>query len=179
MIECPSCGAKHRPGTLFCSECGVYLLTGGPLRTEPLPESDLPTTRADPWQSGLEPSPTDDSAAEIALAIIAPSGRQLALPTDGEAVLGRLDATRGVFPNVDLTPEGGLEGGVSRRHARIHRQRAQFFIEDLGSANGTFLNGQRLTPYLPHPVHDGDELQLGRVKVRLSLTNTNKQQVSD
>jgi len=41
MIECPSCGRQHRPGTLFCSECGVYLLTGGPLRTEPLPESGL------------------------------------------------------------------------------------------------------------------------------------------
>ena len=27
MIECPSCGHLHRPGTLFCSECGVYLLT--------------------------------------------------------------------------------------------------------------------------------------------------------
>ena len=52
MIECPSCGHQHRPGTLFCSECGVYLLTGGPLRTEPLPESDLPATRADPWESG-------------------------------------------------------------------------------------------------------------------------------
>ena len=38
MIECPSCGRKHRPGTLFCSECGMYLPTGGPLRTEPLPE---------------------------------------------------------------------------------------------------------------------------------------------
>ena len=98
-----------------------------------------------------------------------PSGRQLTLPAEGEAVIGRLDATRGVFPNIDLTPEGGLEGGVSRRHARIHRQKSQYFIEDLGSANGTFLNGQRLTPYLPHPLHDGDELQLGRVRIRVAV----------
>jgi pSer/pThr/pTyr-binding forkhead associated (FHA) protein len=175
MIECPSCGAKHRPGTLFCSECGVYLLTGGPLRTEQLPEAELPATRADPWQSGLDPTPSGDLIAELALVILAPSGRQLTLPSDGEAVLGRLDATRGVFPNIDLTPEGGLEGGVSRRHARIHKQRAQFFIEDLGSANGTFLNGQRLTPYLPHPVNDGDEVQLGRVKVQVNISKIAKQ----
>ena len=175
MIECPSCGAKHRPGTLFCSECGVYLLTGGPLRTEQLPESDLPATRADPWQSGLEPSPSGDQTADISLVIVSPSGRQLSLPADGEAVLGRLDATRGVFPNIDLTPEGGLEGGVSRRHARIHKQRAQFFIEDLGSANGTFLNGQRLTPYLPHPVNNGDEVQLGRVKLQVNISKVAKQ----
>ena len=42
MIECPSCGKKHRPGTLFCTECGVYLPTGGALRTEPLPTDELP-----------------------------------------------------------------------------------------------------------------------------------------
>jgi pSer/pThr/pTyr-binding forkhead associated (FHA) protein len=58
---------------------------------------------------------------------------------------------------------------VSRRHARIQRQRTQFFVEDLGSANGTFLNGQRLTPYLPHPLHDGDELQAGRVRMQIGI----------
>ena len=168
MIECPSCGHLHRPGTLFCSECGVYLLTGGPLRTEPLPESDLPTTRADPWESS-DKAGTSEAQRETMLIIIPPSGRQLTLPAEGEAVIGRLDATRGVFPNIDLTPEGGLEGGVSRRHARIHKQKAQYFIEDLGSANGTFLNGQRLTPYLPHPLHDNDELQLGRVRIQVSV----------
>jgi hypothetical protein len=159
MIECPSCGHQHRPGTLFCSECGVYLLTGGPLRTEPLPESDLPSSRADPWESG----------EALAAAEVQVEATIVILPAEGEAVLGRLDATRGVFPNIDLTPEGGLEGGVSRRHARIHKQKTQYFIEDLGSANGTFLNGQRLTPYLPHPLHDADELQLGRVRIRVMV----------
>jgi len=166
MIECPSCGRQHRPGTLFCSECGVYLLTGGPLRTEPLPESDLPTSRADPWASGAGAPPVEAGTSVLTVVMTA-TGRRVPLPAGGEAVLGRLDATRGVFPDVDLTPDGGLEGGVSRRHARVHQQKLQFFIEDLGSANGTFLNGQRLTPYLPHPLRDGDEVQLGRVRLRI------------
>ena len=166
MIECPSCGRQHRPGTLFCSECGVYLLTGGPLRTEPLPESELPTARADPWASGAGAAAVEAGTSALTVVMTA-TGRRVPLPAGGEAVLGRLDATRGVFPDVDLTPDGGLEGGVSRRHARVHQQKLQFFIEDLGSANGTFLNGQRLTPYLPHPLRDGDEVQLGRVRLRI------------
>ena len=167
MIECPSCGRQHRPGTLFCSECGVYLLTGGPLRTEPLPESDLPASRADPWATNA-PAAAEAAPATLVMTVVA-SGRQIPLAGGNEFVLGRLDATRGVFPDVDLTPDGGLEGGVSRRHARIQRQRTQFFIEDLGSANGTFLNGQRLTPYLPHPLHDKDELQIGRIRLQVGI----------
>jgi pSer/pThr/pTyr-binding forkhead associated (FHA) protein len=139
-----------------------------PVAHRAIAESDLPTTRADPWESG-EKAGTSEAQRETMLIIIPPSGRQLTLPAEGEAVIGRLDATRGVFPNIDLTPEGGLEGGVSRRHARIHKQKTQYFIEDLGSANGTFLNGQRLTPYLPHPLHDNDELQLGRVRIQVSV----------
>lgn len=165
MIECPSCGRQHRPGTLFCSECGVYLLTGGPLRTEPLPGADKPASRADPWATA---APTEEAQAALTI-VVETSARQIPLTGSNEYVLGRLDATRGVFPDVDLTPDGGLDGGVSRRHARIHKQRTQYFIEDLGSANGTFLNGQRLTPYLPHPLRDKDEVQLGRIKLHVQL----------
>ena len=167
MIECPSCGRQHRPGTLFCSECGVYLLTGGPLRTEPLPESDLPASRADPWAASGQ-AMAEVTPATLVMTVVA-SERKIPLTGGNEFVLGRLDATRGVFPDVDLTPDGGLEGGVSRRHARVQRQRTQFFIEDLGSANGTFLNGQRLTPYLPHPLHDKDELQIGRIRLQVGI----------
>jgi pSer/pThr/pTyr-binding forkhead associated (FHA) protein len=127
----------------------------------------LPASRADPWATST-PAAAETAAVTLTITVVA-SGRQLPLTGSNEFVLGRLDATRGVFPDVDLTPDGGLEGGVSRRHARIQRQRTQFFIEDLGSANGTFLNGQRLTPYLPHPLHDGDELQIGRIRLQIGI----------
>ncbi len=163
MIECPSCGRQHRPGTLFCSECGIYLPTGGPLRTEPLPEEDLPASRANPWAAvGAEDKIKDQKMVRI---VVADSGRQAQLPVVSEVYLGRLDAAHGIFPDLDLTADGGLEGGVSRRHAKIHRHENRFFIEDVGSANGTFLNGQRLTPYLPHPLQSGDEIQLGKLKL--------------
>jgi pSer/pThr/pTyr-binding forkhead associated (FHA) protein len=127
----------------------------------------MPASRADPWATSASGA-AETAAVTLTITVVA-SGRQLPLTGSNEFVLGRLDATRGVFPDVDLTPDGGLEGGVSRRHARIQRQRTQFFIEDLGSANGTFLNGQRLTPYLPHPLHDGDELQIGRIRLQIGI----------
>jgi pSer/pThr/pTyr-binding forkhead associated (FHA) protein len=80
-----------------------------------------------------------------------------------------LDAAHGIFPDIDLTPDGGLEGGVSRRHCRIYEDDGEFFVEDLGSANGTFLDGERLTPYLPHALSDGEVLQLGRVELEIAI----------
>lgn len=167
MIECPSCGRKHRPGTLFCSECGVYLPTGGPLRTEPLPEEELPASRANPWTSA-QPEEAEMALLPLQLKVLS-TNRQIRLPPNPEVQIGRLDAAHGIFPDVDLTPDGGLEGGISRRHCTIHQRGTSYLVEDAGSANGTYLNGQRLTPYLPHVLKDGDELQLGRIKLQVIL----------
>ena len=168
MIECPSCGRKHRPGTLFCSECGVYLPTGGPLRTEPLPEEELPVSRANPWASEPVEEPSEPSPVPLCIKILS-AGREIQLPPTAEVHIGRLDAAHGIFPDLDLSPDGGLEGGVSRHHCKIHQRGSAYLVEDVGSANGTFLDGQRLTPYLPHVLKDGDELQLGRIKLRVII----------
>ena len=170
MIECPSCGRKHRPGTLFCSEYGVYLPTGGPLRTEPLPDEELPVSRANPWVSE-QVGEDQVSPTPLYLKVVS-NDRQIQLPSAAEVHIGRLDAAHGIFPDLDLTTDGGLEGGVSRRHCKIHQRGSTYLVEDVGSANGTFLNGQRLTPYLPHVLKDGDELQMGTVKLQVVLQET-------
>jgi len=51
------------------------------------------------------------------------------------------------------------EAEVSRRHARLIRNGDVYIIEDLGSTNGTFINGKRLDA--PHALRPGDEVQLG------------------
>ncbi len=47
---------------------------------------------------------------------------------------------------------------VSRQHARLYYQAKQFVLEDIGSKNGVFINGQRL--FKPQPLSDGDVIQL-------------------
>jgi pSer/pThr/pTyr-binding forkhead associated (FHA) protein len=96
-------------------------------------------------------------------------GGRIELPLSKEVVIGRLDASHAVFPDVDLSSEQGTEKGVSRRHARISRRDDQVFIEDLNSLNGTFLNSTRLVPDLPYPLKSSDQVQLGKLVLTVDL----------
>jgi pSer/pThr/pTyr-binding forkhead associated (FHA) protein len=84
--------------------------------------------------------------------------------------IGREDAVSNIYPDVDLTPHGGEEGGVSRLHAHINYQNGQYLLEDENSTNFTFLNRQRLTGKTPTPLNDNDEVRLGRVLLRFKTS---------
>jgi len=73
-----------------------------------------------------------------------------------EFELFKADSIIGRDPSVDVVIDAP---GVSRRHARITRQADRYLLEDLGSSNGTFLNGQRLVEVAP--LNPGDEIRLG------------------
>lgn len=167
MIKCPSCQKKHPPNTLFCDECGAYLAAEADKRTDPLAVSEVDWMEEQDI-AAAPPSPSPDKSTALKLTI-RDSGRLVEFPLTKEINIGRLDAASATFPDVDLTVDGGLEKGVSRRHARITRQGEELFIEDLGSVNGTFLNGKRLTPYLPHPLQSGDEIRLGTMVLRVNV----------
>jgi pSer/pThr/pTyr-binding forkhead associated (FHA) protein len=51
----------------------------------------------------------------------------------------------------------------------VLRRDEGIFIEDLGSINGSFINGQKLLPYQIEPLADGDIIRLGRLDVEVSL----------
>jgi pSer/pThr/pTyr-binding forkhead associated (FHA) protein len=95
-------------------------------------------------------------------------GKEFLLNTD-ESHLGRWDADGGIFPDVDLDTDDP-EAKVSRRHARITRRGGQYYIEDLGSTNGTFVNrGRRLLPGDRQPLRDGDEVIVGKTFLRFHV----------
>lgn len=83
--------------------------------------------------------------------------------------VGRTDRSANVFPDIDLESDGGQNAGVSRRHVRISRQPDGYYLEDLGSINGSFLNRRRLSPGVPTELKDGDEVRLGNIVLRIVL----------
>jgi pSer/pThr/pTyr-binding forkhead associated (FHA) protein len=86
-------------------------------------------------------------------------------PGRDQIIIGREDPVSGIYPDIDLTDHGGDEGGVSRQHAQITTQSGQFYIEDLKSSNYTFVNRQKILPGQRQPLNNGDEIQLGAVKL--------------
>ena len=84
----------------------------------------------------------------------------------GEIVVGRGDTVTSYMPDVDLAPHGAYRLGLSRKHAILQRQGDALHIIDLGSRNGTHINGAVIEPKRPHPVQNGDEVQFGDLVVR-------------
>lgn len=98
--------------------------------------------------------------------IEAEEDEQYPIATDTEMIIGRNDPHRGIRPEVDLS-KYDPSSRVSRRHARITVRGDLFFVEDLGSANGTFINGSmRLSPREPYLLTDGDVIKIGETSIK-------------
>src|SRR5689334_18815187 len=155
---CPSCGSVNPAGEAFCSNCGSML--GAPAATNaPAP--------SDPAVASTVPAA---STALNARLIVEADNQEFDLSGKDNVLIGREDAVSNIFPDVDLTPHGGEEGGVSRLHARIFVENGQYMIEDENSTNFTFVNRQRLAGKTPTLLHDNDEIKLGRVLLRFKTS---------
>lgn len=159
---CKNCGKHNTEHEAYCLACG-HVLPAGERRAVPetgvLP--DTPLKQQVRWGTAYF---GDGSLLRIhvrdANALIEVAFKQ-------ELVLGRqIDDT---VPDVDLTPYDAQNLGVSRRHAKLTRESATVMVQDLGSLNGSFLNGQKLLPYQPRVLRNEDELILGRMVLRVSF----------
>lgn len=168
MIICPNCRAQQFDGTIFCLECGASTVL------ESMPESTRQIGAGDgPQTSGLTSTAsamTPMSGPPSVLLVVVRTGRQLRYQISDTLLIGRTDTTKGVAPDIDLGPEGGYDAGVSRRHAVISLHNGRCMIEDLGSANGTFVNGKRLSPQAVAGLRSGDELVCGTLTLRVEIT---------
>ena len=127
--------------------------------------------RTEGLQSELSDRAPDGGPRITAKLVIERGGRiGREFPITGiETNIGRWDADSGIFPDVDLD-EDDPEAKISRRHARIINHNGQYFIEDLGSTNGTFVNrGRRLLPGKRHMLQNGDEVIVGKTFLKFQI----------
>ena len=186
MITCDRCKTENLDGSQYCDECGAPLRPNGrpaPAQKRP-PQSGegrngnhAQAQNAHPefvgsrGSAGLSFSAlrtTPKPHARLVIEKGRSSGKQFML-SDVEAQIGRWDADGGIFPDVDLDTDDP-EAKVSRRHARITLSNGQYFLEDLGSTNGTFINrGKRLPPGQRQALCDGDEIIVGKTFLRFHI----------
>ena len=163
MLICPNCQHKNMDGSIFCDDCGSQL------------QAPAQTTRAiNPTKSKIGSAPVNQPLP-IAYANswgslhLMDGGQIMPLDNRNEFTLGRVSEGQPVMPDVDLSPYQAYAGGVSRLHAMIRRDGQRVVIMDLGSANGTFVNGKRLMPNVERLLTHGDVIALGKLKFQILI----------
>jgi CRP-like cAMP-binding protein len=123
--------------------------------------------RAAPMPMVEMPAVVESKPATAVERLIEPkSGMEFFLAEGAETLIGRRDPVTGINPDVDLTP-ADTQRSISRRHAKIHRRAGKFFLaEEIGTMNGTFVNGVRLETGVPSEIRVGDEIRCGLVPLQ-------------
>jgi pSer/pThr/pTyr-binding forkhead associated (FHA) protein/predicted nucleic acid-binding Zn ribbon protein len=182
---CDNCGepldapAQPAASPADATQAAPAATNGAPAASQPAQPA---STSVNPHAATISPAPPADQQQNSAPA--APAAAQagpavtldLAGPTSSssymlagdEAKIGRRDADAGIFPEVDFEGNDFVTEGnekvhaVSRRHGRVFREGGEVKFEDLGSTNGTTLDGTPVLPHDPQTLKDGSVLVLGR-----------------
>ena len=168
MITCKVCSHQEFPGTLFCSDCGSQLIAGG--------DPNIDTLVYPSQARGLEIDITNTipkKLLENKTFILYYAGEEevINIPDQSEFTIGRIVEGQVITPDVDLNPYGAYDKGVSRLHAtiRIDQEMNKIHIIDLGSANGSSVNGFEIPANSEVPLNHGDILSLGKFSMKVIL----------
>ncbi|OQY90291.1 MAG: hypothetical protein B6D38_04705 [Anaerolineae bacterium UTCFX1] len=164
MIICSNCGHENAEGSIFCLECGALVDGAQLLVTKTIADSEMvDNVKQDASNSGV-----DDLLTDYWLALrLMENDKTLYLSARDEFTLGRFTEGQPVAPDIDLMPYQAYAAGVSRLHAAIRRDSDRVIIMDLGSSNGTYLNGRRLNSHMEEQLKRGDVIALGKLKMQV------------
>lgn len=161
-VKCPRCGYECRRPHSRCPRCGESLAA-----TLSSVAGNTDQTRS---TALLARQDTDRFERDAAVTLrLFPSGQCVTHALERPLVLGRQKAG-GPEETLDLTDFDAYQLGVSRRHCLLERKGTTLTVMDLGSANGTSLNGKQLPAYRSHRVTNGDHLLLGRLHLLIMFT---------
>jgi len=143
---------RHPEDTVFCEDCGYNFTSGahGEKKAEPAPavvaEWEVSVSVDASLKTSESPDPPADFQASTLLLL-------------GESYLiGRKSEKRGLFPKISLD----ADDAVSHRHAVLKRTaEGGLSVKDLGSSNGTRVNGVDLAAETETALKDGDQIIVG------------------
>lgn len=165
---CQHCGHENKAGALVCEQCLRSLIHHTPVAV--VDTKWLANARASLRPETGNFDPPDSASDHYRIAFKVEGAQDLVTAEIGEQgiIIGRADLDTRVFPDVDLTPFNAEALGVSRRHAQlvINTATREIEISDLGSINGTYVNGVRLARSQSHYLNDGDEVRLGYLRIK-------------
>ena len=143
----PECGYQNPESANYCARCGALLVHD---------EAATDTTMSFTPETELEPHDALHEAGVTGPALVVRSG-------GGRA--GETFAPQGERTTIGRSPDCGIfldDVTVSRRHAALVEREGGYFIEDLGSLNGTYVNRRRIESAR---LSDGDEVQVGKYRL--------------
>lgn len=157
---CPKCKHPAEAEALFCIKCGAKLN----------PASEPVTAEIDVSEgivgAAYKPLSSPLPVLKTTSIVVMDTGKVIPLAGKDEFILGRKGEGTSPLPDIDLTTGGGLALSISRHHASIKVEGPACFITDLGSTNGTWVNGKKIDPHQAHPLNHGDMISLGRLLIQ-------------
>jgi hypothetical protein len=149
-LHCPECGFANAVGANYCQRCGAFLAT-----SEQVGGADATATYRIGETGEIEPIELEDVVSRGAALVIRSGGGRTgeSFVVDGEKL------TIGRRPDSDIFLD---DVTVSRDHALLVRRGRDWYLDDCGSLNGTYVNRERIES---HRLEDGDELQVGKYKL--------------
>lgn len=169
MIVCPNCKHNNMDGAMFCAECGAQLLGKDAITTQNISTEKFSSAATRNTQDVYQSFDGQGAWGSIHLL---DTGQVLPLTSRNEFTLGRISEGQPIMPDIDLSPYQAYAGGVSRLHAIIKRDGNRILFMDLGSANGSYINGKRLQPNAEQYINHGDIVALGKLKMQILIKSS-------
>jgi pSer/pThr/pTyr-binding forkhead associated (FHA) protein len=166
MIVCSNCKHANLAGAVFCAECGAQLAGKDSLSTQTITQNGSRDPKPAPAEETFQSFNGDESWATLHLL---DTGQVLPLSARNEFTIGRVSAGQPIVPDIDLSPYRAYDAGVSRLHAVIKKDGSRLLFMDLGSSNGSFVNGKRLSPNMEQALQHGDIVALGKMKMQVLI----------
>jgi hypothetical protein len=164
MIVCSSCKHSNMTGALFCAECGTQLVGREDLATQVIKDNDMKMASKQSKEDKYQSFNANEAWGSLHLV---DTGQVLPLSIKNEFTLGRVSEGQPIMPDIDFSPYQAYASGVSRLHSVLKRTGDRVIYMDLGSANGSYINGARLAPNVEHSLQHGDVIALGKLRIQI------------